>query len=292
MDVAKTIKTEVEMAKAWSVYKKALATPQDRKLAREAMRSNPTLSKYAMAYGACVEKNAVAIKAMKSCGLNEKTLANPSTNVDKVVTYLETLYAEDPVLMRAVTVPEKWHPGTPELTPVSWAQFVKAAQSSKDAKPRLADADVSAVTAAFSGFFDVHEPLKTMLDAGWEADPETDPVVFEPIKPAATRLIAALGGFKPVDEEGRPHKDVMAYLDSMIAKVEAAVNEIPRVQGEILKAKELAEEQAHLDEILDPTPEAIEALLPGDEDVANLLNAPEEEETEEEQEDSRTGTGG
>ncbi len=148
LEVSVKVVEVAEMEKAWKDYKKALENPKNRKAIRAAMRSNPTLSKYAMAWGAVEDGNAVAKEAMRRCGLNARTLAQPETNVNKVVEYLEMIYADDPVLLRAVPVTDKWHPGDIEFEFRSFLKFYRAAIA--DAK--LAEFDYSGVSGALGGY--------------------------------------------------------------------------------------------------------------------------------------------
>lgn len=216
MDVALTVKTEVEMANAWGVYKKAIATPQDRKLARKALQQNPTLAKYAMAYGALHEKHPVAVKAMSRCGLNEKTLVNPGTNVKKVVTYLETIYREDPTLLRPVYVAAEWHPGTPVLEVVSWAKFYSTATTSKKISPKVAVADISKINATMSAFEAALAQVEFKIDPGYVARADDDLDEIRAVVTAATALSSAFGRYKPVDAKDRkPHKEMQDYLREM-----------------------------------------------------------------------------
>ncbi|MEM1427827.1 MAG: hypothetical protein AAGG09_00035 [Pseudomonadota bacterium] len=148
LEVSAKVVEIAEMEKAWKDYKKALENPQNRKAIRQTMRSNPTLSKYAMAWGAVEDGNAIAKEAMRRCGLNARTLAQPETNVNKVVEYLEMIYADDPVLLRAVPVSDKWHPGDIEFEFRSFLKFYRAAVT--DAK--LAEFDYSGVSGALGGY--------------------------------------------------------------------------------------------------------------------------------------------
>lgn len=241
MDVAKTIKTEVEMAKAWNIYRRALETPKDRKLARQALQTNPTLSKYAMVYGALVDKNPVAVKVMKSCGLNEVTLANPGTNVEKVVKYLETLYKEDPVLLRAVKVPGKWCPkGGDQLTITAWVAVVAAARKSTD--PALDKIDASAVTAALGDYARTLAPIQEMLDPGWAASAKVDTTLFDAFIAAGNALSSVLDRVKPLDKEGKEHKDFRDHCDVLSAKALVAVGEAGRAKKEVEKEIEKEKE--------------------------------------------------
>lgn len=247
MDIALTIKTEVEMASAWSVYKKALKTPQDRKLARLALQKNPTLSKYAMAYGACIEKNPVAMNAMKMCGLSPRTMADPGTNVSKVVDYLETVYREDPKLLKAVTDPKKWHAGKPELSVLSWSTFYANATDpkSKDINPKVKAGDVSKISAAMTAYAKAHAPVERFFEDGWKADASDDPASLDAVRKAAQVLAAGLASYNPVDVDGDPHPEMADYVDDLNKLAEAIVSDVDECKDEInevqAEAKAIAE---------------------------------------------------
>lgn len=229
MEIISKIQTEAAMAQAWAVYNKALQVPQDRKLARKALRENPTLSKYAIAYGACVDTGhggAIAKEAMRKCGLTEKVLSDPNTNVDKVVTYLETLYQEDPVLLKAIPVPADWHPGDPELTARSWGMFVVRAKS--DASPKLAAAaDVTGVNGAFAVF---ESARKSYVDYNG-ADDDKQPVV-KTYETAIQGVEASLARFKPLGDDGKAHKPMLDYIDNLLALVKLERRELTKAEQE------------------------------------------------------------
>ncbi|HLY55049.1 MAG TPA: hypothetical protein VKS60_05800, partial [Stellaceae bacterium] len=126
---------QTKLAMAWSTYKEALKNPKNRKKVREAIRENPTLAKYVIAYGAEWDDNPVARNALKKCGLTERVMDSKDTNVQKVVTFLEALYPDDPILLREVATPEDWYPGAIQLTTDSVAMFFSAAEKSADLKP-------------------------------------------------------------------------------------------------------------------------------------------------------------
>ena len=68
------------MAAAWKVYRDALRNPSNRKQIRRAMRQNPTLAKYTIAYGALVAEDAIAMEVANRCGLSDKVLKNAKAN--------------------------------------------------------------------------------------------------------------------------------------------------------------------------------------------------------------------
>ncbi|MDZ4093467.1 MAG: hypothetical protein U1D35_00985, partial [Paracoccaceae bacterium] len=154
--------TEVQMARAWKIYEKARDDPQDRYLARKATQANPTLAKYAMAWGA-TKGDPIAVEGMRRCGLNEHTLAMPETNVAKVVEYLEAKYADDPVLLRAVPVKQKWHPGPVVLSLSSWASFYQMATT--EAVPAVTKTnDIIGINAALGALDGAEARFSTEIE--------------------------------------------------------------------------------------------------------------------------------
>ncbi|MBK0328314.1 hypothetical protein I5535_13560 [Rhodobacteraceae bacterium F11138] len=227
LTVAVTVKTTAEMAKAWSLYKKAIATPKDRKAVRMAIRANPTLAKYAMAYGAVTDKNPVAVICVKRCGLNEKTLANPGTNVSKVVTYLETIYREDPTLVRAVAEPQKWHPGAVELTAVSYNKFCVAAFSK--AKPLVRrNEDNSIINSCLMGLEELPDEARACLQDSFEVDDKTDLQALKSARDCVKAVIVAIGKYAPKDPDGNEHSEMKAYLDALEAQAILAMRNADR----------------------------------------------------------------
>lgn len=216
MDAAVKVKTEIQMHQAWKIYKKALETPQDRKLVRESLRTNPTLSKYAIAYGACIDKNPIAQKAMARCGLNAQTLSDPNANVGAVVTYLETLYKEDPVLLRAVPVPKAWYPGTPALTVASFGAFQLAAIKEVD----LAKQDVSKIYSTLAVLEKVQEPAAEQMETSYTPQPQHRTAELDALATAAGDVMVAVSRYDPVDADGAAHDEMIEYRDALHAKAE------------------------------------------------------------------------
>jgi hypothetical protein len=106
---------------AWKTTSAAFANPNNRKLGLQARAQNPTLSKYTIAWGAVEKNDPLAKNAMASCGLNETTLANEDSSVDKVVKYLELYFRDDDQLYRKLADSADWLPPEIELTVQSWS---------------------------------------------------------------------------------------------------------------------------------------------------------------------------
>lgn len=238
IELADLIYTEVQLNAAWKLYQQARAVPEDRWLARKATRENPTLSKYAMAYGA-MNNDPIAVEGMRRCGLNKQVLANPDTNISKVVTYLETKYADDPVLLRTVPAKDDWHPGTIELSASSWMQFYNAAIGDGGLDP---DGDTSGIAAALGRLGDAEAAFSEALDdVGRRAsettrsEHKTNPVLLNSVAKdtlslALMEVREKLDGYKPrKKDDSTPHKSMADYIDALRAlseKRSAAVNKI------------------------------------------------------------------
>jgi len=121
----KKIKVEVELA--WSKTAKALRNPANRRLGLEARKLNPSLAKYAIAWGAMVLKDPLAANVLRAAGLNQANLADPNADTHKLVKYLETFYDEDPTLYRDVDENPEWIPGDVDLTAQFWRRTRKNA---------------------------------------------------------------------------------------------------------------------------------------------------------------------
>lgn len=227
LELADIIYTEVQMAAAWRIYQQARDMPGDRYLARKATRQNPTLAKYAMAWGA-TKGDPIAVEGMRRCGLNEHTLALPDSNVAKVVAYLEAKYADDPVLLRAVPVKQAWHPGPVELSLRSWASFYQMATTM--AQPAVTKTnDISGINAALGELEDADAAFVTevrrLKDENRTREP--DEIAVDPGTPedAVTagllsvlyRLSDNFRRFKSLDTEGARHVEMAAYIDAMAA---------------------------------------------------------------------------
>lgn len=125
-------KSREELEAAWKITAKALRNPGNRKLGLQARALNGSLAKYSIAWGAIELKDPLARNAMKACDLNEASLNDENSNVDKVVAYLESFYEEDPSLYRELDEAPKWVPRDLELSLQSWARLKRrAAQSSQ-----------------------------------------------------------------------------------------------------------------------------------------------------------------
>ncbi len=106
--------TQQAVVAAWDVTKVALNDPQNRRMGLKARRMNPTLAKYAVAYGAIEERDPVAVHMAKACGLDADTLANKDTNAKKVKEFLEKKFDEDSKVTGRIKKDDDWSKKLPE----------------------------------------------------------------------------------------------------------------------------------------------------------------------------------
>lgn len=126
-----TMQKKAAVAKGWQIYKKARLPENkgDRKLAREAMKWNSTLSKCVLAYGIVEDGDPIAKEVGRNCGLTPEILENQHDVCQKVVQYFMSIYSDDPEVLRRIPLTQGWHPGTPVVTLESWIRFKVAAKN-------------------------------------------------------------------------------------------------------------------------------------------------------------------
>ncbi|MBC7155142.1 MAG: hypothetical protein H5U19_11140 [Rhodobacteraceae bacterium] len=240
---------ETEIEAGWHLFKSALASPGDRKKARKAMKWNSTLSKCVLAYGIVIDGDPIAKEVARSCGMTPEVLADQKNVCQKVVTYFETLYSDDPVVMKRVPLRKDWHPGIPSLTLTSWLRF--KAEAKAKAMPNLADDSLNTP--------EIDRLLATLCarlgpDADYAAKRDADFPEFDPsatldqsspeygaflmeIDSVVMALIAALRAYRPVtgtpppDTEkpwtpGMQHGDFVDVVESLTAQAQLIKGEI------------------------------------------------------------------
>lgn len=244
---------EAQIEYGWHLYKKALANKGDRKIARKAMKWNSTLSKCVLAYGIVMDGDPIAKEVARSCGLTPDILADQKNVCGRVVVYFETLYSDDPVVMRRVPLKADWHPGTPILAFDSWIRF-KAAASTR-AVPPIAPAssntplidrhfarlrDLIGMDSDYAGRRDAKFPEGDLVSIPTPHDDTTTVNVearsqpdygtwLKAVRTELTGLVSALGSYAPVTgpcpkdadpqwAEGLAHGAMLAIADSLVAQ--------------------------------------------------------------------------
>ena len=150
----------MEVKKAWKDYQEALYHPDNRRLGLLALESNSTLAKYAIAWGAVIEKDALVSDFLGACNLNADSLRDPGANVDKVVAYLEARLPDDQVIVGRKISLVSWIPKEIELTAISWVGAKALGEAKADLKPDETpgiDAGLSQLDASLTNWRKVGE---------------------------------------------------------------------------------------------------------------------------------------
>ena len=126
-EIARKHFRQEDLEKAWEVTVQALRNPTNRKMGLDARRLNPSLAKYAMAWGAKELGDPLARNALRACNLTDASFEDKDTDVDKVVYYLETFYSEDLKLYRELDTAPDWIPKDLTLSLPSWARLKRRA---------------------------------------------------------------------------------------------------------------------------------------------------------------------
>lgn len=239
---------ESQVSKGWALYKKARANPGDKKLAREAMRWNSTLAKCVLAYGIVIDGDPIAKEVGRRCGLTPEVLSDAGDVCGKVVTYFETLYSEDPSVLRRIPLKEDWHPGTPALDFESWTRFKTAARtravppiSETSALSPMIDKAFCAMIGLFTGDggyalardarFPESDPLDIVTATSAPAPRETPEYRdwLGKCRDGVAALAAALKSYTPLNgpcppdaetgwSEGKRHSSMTEVVESLLAQ--------------------------------------------------------------------------
>lgn len=122
-DLRYDIYNAVQLEKAWNQTKDYLGNPENRRKGLLAIRANPTLAKYSIAWGAFEKRDRLAREICAGVGLTPENMRNKDTDAHKIVEYLETLYSEDRQIYREFTGNLAWIPAKAELTMANWGLF-------------------------------------------------------------------------------------------------------------------------------------------------------------------------
>ena len=170
---------------AWKTYKQALNNPENRKLGLVAIRKNPTLAKYAVAWGAVVEQDPLVSDFMSYCNLNADTVQG-NANIDKVVEYLEARLPDDLVVVgrRYDETTADWAPDQVELTTDSWVN----AKTLGETQGGVAKVDTGEIESALIKYDEALKKLdKAKSDKGKKIKAEATIKCLEQLKGALLR---------------------------------------------------------------------------------------------------------
>ncbi len=207
-----------ELKQAWADYQAAMLDPEDRKKVRQALRSNATLAKYALAWAAVTARDPLARDAMRKIGLSDAVLSDKDTNAQAVVEYMETMFTEDPVVLRTVPESPDWWPGKPMLTSRNWMKFLKAAEET--------DAGLQGQSAILITQLLVR--MEKLMPAAL-ATP-IDEKAVKAARAALDELIDGLRDYEPLDSDDNPAKSMRDYANVLQAQAELRRRSLPALQ--------------------------------------------------------------
>ncbi len=231
---------ERKVKRAWQRYRKALDNPEDRIVIIKAIRKNPTLSKYAVAYGALEMNDPFAKEALRQCNLNDAVLANENTNADKVVQFLEVKFADDIQVVGVISTfaPDSGDP----LTSDSWVKNKNAAMGKPKSVPGqlllAADPPTNNIDKTFAAVTSSTDEV----DKGDIEEADTY-VVWETHVNNLDALATALRAYKPKTTTGVPYDEFQDYLNELAF---AAETESKRVAAQIQADKNARLKAANL----------------------------------------------
>lgn len=216
MEAALTLHDEIKIARGWQLYKAARDDPGNRKLARKAVNWNSTLAKCVLAYGIVKDDDPIAKQVARNCGLTPEILADQNDVCSKVVTYFQTIYSDDPEVMKRVPVRMDWHPGPLDFSFDCWLRFKAAAAGRARpalARPSTQTPDIDRALERLSALLSramLYEPVaEERLDRirahphGDERRAEADAAIafFDEILQALGAAVDGFGAYAPVNAE-------------------------------------------------------------------------------------------
>lgn len=200
---------EVDLQVSWRATKESLRNPKNRKLALKVRAMNPTLAKYTIAYGAVVQRDAIARNCLAACNLDEIALNHKDSGVEAVQHYLEVYYTDDNVVLKRITLAD-WVPDPVTVDLKCWG----AAKTRGADKGGLLDVPTPVIEGAIVEVVRYRNKLNGALA-------EHRPVDADPLLAALDGLLDALGTYSPL--EARDAKTLHEAMDGFVESFSNAV---------------------------------------------------------------------
>jgi len=206
-----------KLSSAWSTYKQALGEKNNEAIKRKAMKMNPTLAKYAIAYGALEMNDPFAKEALRDCGLTDEVLAHKDTNAQRVADYLKLKMADD---LEVQGVLNEFVPsGGVPLSLATWNKNKKAAA----AKHKWQNTGTGGIDAALAALEKAEAALAKKPDSL---------KLLTGCQTAAESLVSALEQFKPVTQEGAHHAQFADYVGDLTGEATKKVEKYAKEHTE------------------------------------------------------------
>ncbi len=221
-----------QLSEAWKTYKDAINHPENRRIAQVAIRKNPTLTKYAVAWGAIIEEDPLVGDFMSYCGVNSDNLKG-NANIDKVVEYLEARMPDDvEVVGRRYASNADWAPSKVELTTDSWID----AKTRGETQGGVAKIDTSAIESALT----TYQAALQKLEGGTSDPPAKRKVETEAALKCLVKVSGALRAYVPKDAKRGGEVEAMVevkdlFLSNLKLKRKALKADLETIEAEIKK---------------------------------------------------------
>ncbi len=214
-DVLYELKKRYDLEKAWQSYKLAMLRPANRKLALIAMHKNPTLAKYAIAWGAVIKQDPLVQNFLTTCQLKADNLEGKE-NLHLVERYLEARMPAANVATGRQPVVADWAPKTIELTAACWTATKKRGERKADLQPSQT-ADLDQALSKFG-------PLYKTTEAHQDRTTERAKKDATRCKELLGTIIGGLAGYAPqriVKGNKVPHRE----MEEIVAQLKKEAEE-------------------------------------------------------------------
>lgn len=209
------INKRLDLNKAWEVYRTALENPENRRLGLIALKENPTLAKYAVAWGALVKKDPLVADFLNRCSMTAEELEDPKSKVSEVVKYLELRMPDDNVVVGREVVKSGWAPADNAivLTASSWI----AAKKLGETQARLEVQDTRDLEVALLAFANANAALG-------QASVKTD---YQQARELLITVSTGFNTYRPkLAGQSIEHAEMKKLLDKFKQKVASRLQEI------------------------------------------------------------------
>ncbi|MFT4841324.1 MAG: hypothetical protein ACI8UD_000020 [Planctomycetota bacterium] len=217
------IKLRYDLESAWKTYRAALMRPENRKLALVAMKSNPTLAKYAVAWGAVIKKDALVVNFVRSTGLDNPQTLEGSSDVGLVQEFLELRFADDQTVTGRSPITTDWEPSTIKLTVTCWLRTKLAGEKHAELQPT----ETRSVDGALSKYERLANEIDGYLGAPAVGIPDA---ARERVTAATQAVIDAFNGYHPKRKGGGFHgemQDVTRRFLEPIRELDQGLRKLP-----------------------------------------------------------------
>ncbi|MCA8977537.1 MAG: hypothetical protein KDC98_22630 [Planctomycetes bacterium] len=235
---AETVLYEIAKRKdletAWQTYRDALLRPNNRKLALIAMRKNPTLAKYAIAWGAVIRHDSLVVDFVRSTGIDDPATLQGNANIDQVVKFLELRMPDDNVVTGRKPPVTNWEPAKIELTTTCWLHAKHAGEQ----KASLLPQDSRPVEAALAAYMRLMPEIDGHIAAQGNPPQGQLQLPSAAQKDRYTAAMASLRGafarYRPRQQSGSgsvEHAQMAAVVDRFVEAVQEREQEIEALRS-------------------------------------------------------------